>query len=111
LYALLMSMRPLVSVIGDPLAVLPTELDLSAYREALASEDDGGFGVARFMRNSLVVSLGTTVLAVACSTLGAYAAVRLRFLGRDQVNGVFLAVYLFPGIVLAVPLFVFFSRI
>ncbi|WP_449289417.1 carbohydrate ABC transporter permease [Nocardiopsis chromatogenes] len=63
------------------------------------------------MRNSASVAAWTTVLTVACSVLGAYAAVRLRFFGRDTVNGFFLAVYLFPGIVLAVPLFVLFSRV
>jgi len=41
----------------------------------------------------------------------AYAAVRLQFFGRRAVNAMFLAVYLFPGIVLAVPLFVMMSRI
>ena len=42
---------------------------------------------------------------------GAYAISRLEFFGRRQVSALFLAVYLFPAILLAVPLFVFFSAI
>jgi multiple sugar transport system permease protein len=42
---------------------------------------------------------------------GSYAVSRLRFFGRRQVSGMFLAVYLFPSILLAVPLFAFFTRV
>jgi multiple sugar transport system permease protein len=42
---------------------------------------------------------------------GSYAVSRLRFMGRRQVHFLFLTVYLFPSIVLAIPLFVFFTRI
>ena len=41
---------------------------------------------------------------------GAYAISRLRFFGRRQVSALFLAVYLFPAILLAIPLFVIFTR-
>lgn len=113
LYGALLSVRPLASVVNEPLRLLPSldEIDFSSYPTALRDESEGGFGLARFMRNSAGVAVGTVVLAIACSVLGAYAAVRLRFLGRRSVNAMFLAVYLFPGIVLAVPLFVMMSRI
>jgi multiple sugar transport system permease protein len=42
---------------------------------------------------------------------GAYAVSRLKFFGQRQVSVLFLAVYLFPSILLAVPLFVFFTQI
>ena len=42
---------------------------------------------------------------------GSYAVSRLRFVGRRQVHFLFLAVYLFPTILLAIPLFVLFTRL
>jgi multiple sugar transport system permease protein len=42
---------------------------------------------------------------------GAYAVSRLEFFGRRQISGLFLGVYFFPAILLAIPLFVFFTRI
>ena len=45
------------------------------------------------------------------SILGAYAVARLDFFGRRQVDFLFLSVYLFPPILLAIPLFVAFSRL
>jgi multiple sugar transport system permease protein len=64
-----------------------------------------------FMANSAAVALGTVALTLAIALPGAYAISRLRFFGSRQISVLFLAVYLFPAILLAVPLFVFFTRI
>jgi multiple sugar transport system permease protein len=112
LYAVFLSVRPLSEVIADPLDVLPVDgIQLDTYARALRSEDDDGYGLARFMLNSFLLASAATVLTVASSTLGAYAAVRLRFYGRDAVNAFFFAIYVFPAIVLAVPLFVMFNQL
>ena len=113
LYTVLLSIRPLSSIVNEPLQFIPSlsEVDFTSYLRAVASESSNGYGLGRFMANSLLVALGTTILSVGFSALGAYAAVRLRFLGRDTVNGFFLGIYVLPAIVLAVPLFVMFSRI
>jgi multiple sugar transport system permease protein len=112
LYGFMLSLRPYTSVVQDPLDLLPSldEIDLSGYTTALLDVDQGGFGLGRFAVNSLVVALGTVVLSIVVSILGAYAAARLRFTGRKAVGGIILAVYLFPGIVLSVPLFVLLAR-
>lgn len=113
IYGILLSVRPLNQVINNPLQIIPPldQFDFSSYTTALKSTASGGYGIGQFMGNTVGVAVATTLLAVLFSTLGAYAAVRLRFFGRNTVNALFLAVYLFPGIVLAVPLFVLFSRI
>lgn len=111
-YMLLLSVRPLQAVLQDPLGVpSPSELNLEAYRRVVASPEDGGYGLLSFFGNSLIVALGSVVLTVLFSVLGAYAATRLRFPGKNVVNVSFFAVYMFPGIVMAIPLFVLFSRL
>ena len=57
-----------------------------------------------------MIALASVVLTLLVSILP-YAIARLQFFGRRQVNFLFLAVYLFPAILLAIPLFVFFTRI
>jgi multiple sugar transport system permease protein len=113
LYALFLSVRPLSEVISNPLSVFPTDggVQLDTYSRVLRSEDDGGYGLGQFMLNSFVLAGSATVLTIASSTLGAYAAVRLQFRGRDTINAFFFAIYVFPSIVLAVPLFVMFSQL
>ncbi|GAA3025705.1 hypothetical protein GCM10010448_04440 [Streptomyces glomeratus] len=56
------------------------------------------------------MSLGTVVLTLLAAVPGAYAVSRLKFFGHRQVSALFLAVYLFPASLLAVPLFVIFAK-
>ncbi len=112
-YMVLLSFRSLSGLLRDPgaLWVSPGEIDLSTYTDVLASVDAGGQGFGVFLRNSALVSLGTVALSLLVAIPGAYAVSRLEFFGRRQVSALFLAVYFFPAILLAVPLFVFFTRI
>ncbi|HYI50722.1 MAG TPA: carbohydrate ABC transporter permease [Microbacterium sp.] len=112
-YMVLLSFRTLGSLLADPgaLWVSVEELDLSTYIDVLAPVSDGGQGFIVFMRNSLIVALSTVVLTLLVAIPGAYAVSRLNFFGRRQVSGLFLTVYFFPAILLAVPLFVFFTQI
>jgi multiple sugar transport system permease protein len=112
-YMGLLSLRPLDRVLQDPgaLWVGPSEWDLGSYVTVLTPGGAGGQGFLQFMANSAIVAFGTVVLTLLIALPGAYAVSRLRFFGRRQVSVLFLAVYLFPSILLAVPLFVFFTRI
>jgi multiple sugar transport system permease protein len=112
-YTVLLSIRSLDEVVQDPgaLWVPPTEWVLDSYRSVVASPESGGQGFLIFMRNSGIIALSTVALTLLVSLPGAYAVSRLEFFGRRQISGLFLAVYLFPSILLAVPLFVFFTRV
>ncbi|MGY1601334.1 carbohydrate ABC transporter permease [Geodermatophilus sp. SYSU D00815] len=112
-YMVLLSVRDLSSLVQDPGRLWPTlqELTVSTYREVLTPTDDGGQGFLGFIRNSGLIALGTVAVTLAFAILGSYAIARLQFPGRRKVSVLFLAVYLFPSILLAVPLFVFFTRI
>ena len=61
----------------------------------------GRTGLPVFIRNSAVIALSTVALTLLVALPGAYAVSRLEFFGRRQVSGLFLAVYLFPSILLA----------
>ena len=112
-YMVMLSFRPLDSVLQDPGALWPSwgEIDLDTYKEVLTPTADGGQGFLTFIKNSLLVAVGTVVLTLIVSIPGAYAVSRLEFFGRRQIGALFLGVYFFPAILLAIPLFVFFTRI
>jgi multiple sugar transport system permease protein len=112
-YMVLLSFRPLQSLLQDPGALWPSggEIELSTYTDVLKSTADGGQGFLTFIRNSLLVAVGTVALTLLIAIPGAYAVARLEFFGRRQIGAVFLGVYFFPAILLAIPLFVFFTRI
>ncbi|SCG48138.1 carbohydrate ABC transporter permease [Micromonospora zamorensis] len=110
-YMLVLSVRPIERLLLDPGALVVGfgELTVATYAEVLKATDDGGQGFLTFIRNSSLVAVAATVLTLLVAIPGAYAVARLRFFGRRQVDFLFLAVYLFPSIVIAIPLFVVFS--
>jgi multiple sugar transport system permease protein len=110
-YMVVLSLRRLDEVIQRPALLWPGSVDVSTYVAVLASPDVGGQGFLVFLRNSAVIALLTVAVTLLAAIPGAYAISRLEFFGRRQVSALFLAVYLFPAILLAVPLFVFFSAV
>jgi multiple sugar transport system permease protein len=113
LYMLLLSVRPIDQLLQNPGRVWagPAEWTVQTYNEVLTSTDSGGQGFLRFLANSAIVATATTLLTLLVSIPGAYAVTRLQFVGRRQVHFLFLSVYLFPAILLAIPLFVLFTRL
>jgi multiple sugar transport system permease protein len=113
LYMLLLSVRPIDQLLQNPGQVWagPAEWTVQTYKEVLTSTDSGGQGFLRFLANSAIVAAATTLLTLLVSIPGAYAVTRLQFVGRRQVHFLFLSVYLFPAILLAIPLFVLFTRL
>ena len=112
-YMFMLSLRSIESVALDPgaLFVALKDATLDAYRNALGSVDSGGQGFLIFLRNSGLIAVASVIASLLVAIPGAYAIARLEFFGRRQVHSLFLAVYLFPSILLAIPLFVLFTRI
>ena len=58
-----------------------------------------------WFRNSLIVSIGTSLLGVVIAIPAGYAFSRYKFTGRDVSMFAFLLVQMFPGIIIIVPYF------
>lgn len=113
-YMVLLSFRPIQGLLRNPGSLMPNwELvrSMQTYIDVLKPVGQGGQGFYIFVRNSLGVSLVTTVLTLIIAILAAYAATRLEFRGKRGINWSILLVYMLPAIVLAIPLFVLFSRL
>jgi multiple sugar transport system permease protein len=85
---------------------IPGALRWEAYKELF---DYWKFGAN--ILNSMKVAIPTSIIAVILSTLGAYAVARLRFRGKEVLLNGILLVYLFPGILLIIPLFAMVAQI
>ncbi len=90
---------------------IPSELRLDAFRELFdpANPSFQNFGVN--ILNTLRVSIPTALIAVFLAVLGAYAIARLKFKGKDLLLNGILIVYLFPGVLLIIPLFAMLAQI
>lgn len=67
-------------------------------------------GFPPFIANSLLLALLTVSLTLLLAIPAAYAITRLQFGGRNVMSAGILLIYMFPAIVLAIPLFVVFTR-
>jgi multiple sugar transport system permease protein len=112
-YMVELSLVPIEQVLLHPdrLWVPVQNLTLQTYAEVLKPQEDGGQGFAQFMMNSALVAIAAVIITLLVSIPGSYAVSRLRFFGRRQISALFLAVYLFPTIIIAIPLFVGFSAL
>lgn len=114
IYMIGLSFKPISELFRNPGGFLPSWSDianLETYREVLRPTDQGGQGFFTFIKNSAIVAFITMGVTVGLAIFAAYAAARLRFSGKKMVTWVILIVYLFPAVVIAIPLFVLFSRL
>ncbi len=102
------SLKPLIILATNPLDLWLTleEITLKAYKEIWFQ-----FRFDRYFANSAYVSSLTVLLTVAFAILGAYTIARLRFRGRAFLSRSILIIYMFPAIVIAVPMYAIYTRI
>jgi len=82
----------------------PHEPTLAGYGALFAGRQlPVGFG--RLLLNSLVVAGCSTAISVAVAVLAAYATARLRFPGRNFASGAIFAAYMFPSVVMFLPVY------
>ena len=70
-----------------------------------------GKGILNSIKNSLIVSLVTTVYVVAVSTLSSYILARCRFKGKTMLMALILGVSMFPQMVVVGPIFNMFYKL
>lgn len=94
------------------LSPIPTAVSAEHYVGVINTiAADGSWLFGRQLLNSLVVSSATAFVGCAMATSAAYALSRFRFPGREGGMDAFLVTQMFPGVVLAVPLYVILDRL
>jgi multiple sugar transport system permease protein len=85
----------------------PSDPTLDNFRTAFDTSLGNEFG--RALVNSTIISVSTTVIALAVGVFAAYALVRLDFSGKYWVLGLIISASMFPPVALVTPLFQLFT--
>jgi multiple sugar transport system permease protein len=111
-YMVMLAIHDNQDVVLHPFGILLPlgRLAVAPFSTVLSSSSSGGQGFVPFIENSLFLAALTVAGTLVVAVPGAYALARYIFPGRTLISGAFLVVYLFPSILLAIPLFVFFTR-
>jgi multiple sugar transport system permease protein len=112
LWIMLTAFRPNVEVMARPPVWVPT-LTLANFAAMFGLRPDVGLGlpVGHYVRNSLVVSVTSTALALLIGTAGGYAFARYRFRAKGALFIGFMLSRTIPGVALSLPLFILWSRL
>jgi len=89
-----------------PPTFIPEEMTLTNFKLLFMRTE-----FASYFRNSVVVALFTTLISASSASLGAYSITRFKYKGQNLIRYFILSIYMFPPILLAIPLFVFITKI
>ncbi|MEX3010479.1 carbohydrate ABC transporter permease [Hoeflea sp. TYP-13] len=87
-------------------SVLPGPLTLEYYSNLLELTN-----YPSQLANSLIVALSTVAVTMFFSVIIAYAVTRQRIRGKKLIVGSMLYAYMFPPLLLAIPMYTFFTKI
>jgi multiple sugar transport system permease protein len=111
LWIVLSSLRPTVEIMAKPPVWIPQAVSLDAYINMFSGVGKGGIPVVDYFRNSLIISVTSTALAIVIGMAGGYAFARYRFRGKSSLFLGLMLTRTVPGIALSLPLFFVYAHL
>lgn len=101
------SLRSDVDLYSSSVTLFPQAFTLEHYGKILSASST----FSTQLKNSVIVSAATTIVAIVFGSMAGYALTRLRFFGRAALARTLIYAYLAPGTMLFIPLFVMMSSL
>lgn len=124
IWALSTSLKPAKDVMATPPRVIPKEVTFANYRNLITGKEqyyraDQSYvpstaapqHFVSWFGNSVLVSLGSTLISIVISTLAAYSITRFRYTGRRLIPYFSLLGYMIPSIILVFPMFLVMAQL
>src|SRR5918992_6049003 len=100
------SFKPNEEAVGFPPTFLPKDPTLDNYAFVLTDPS-----LVRSLINSFAVSIGSTALSVAVSSLGGYAFARFDFKGKNVIMSTILGLFMIPVVINIIPLYTMLANL
>lgn len=105
-WVLVSSFKPTPELLSLRPTLVPHRFTLEHYRNLFRQVDFLGY-----YRNSLIVASITAFVTALAAAFAAYSVYRCRYPGRKVLFRLFLISYIFPKILLLIPLYIMFAKI
>ena len=90
----------------------PSAVSFENFESVIGTTNSSGVWLfGRQLFNSLIVSVLTAAVGVVLSCTAGYAMSRFAFPGRDAGMSFFLVTQMFPGVVMAIPLYILMEKL
>jgi ABC-type glycerol-3-phosphate transport system permease component len=106
LWMVISSVKPAKELFTSPPRMIPDSFTLDWYRTVIFESS-----APRLFLNSFLIAMGTTLLCITGGTLAAYSVTRFDFPGKRTFLMGALVSYIFPAIVMFVPLYLIMSAL
>ena len=100
IWVLSTSLKPNTEAISFPPKLLPEAPTIENYLFVLTDP-----ALARSLVNSFIISIGSTALSVAVSSLAGYAFARFEFKAKNVIMSVILGLFMIPIVINIIPLY------
>lgn len=67
--------------------------------------------IARYLLNSVIIAVSTTLIAILIATLCAYSLTRFKFSGSKIISRAYIFIYLIPKVVMLIPIYIIMNRL
>ena len=91
---------------NQPAPLLPPNLSLENFESLILQSD-----FLQYYINSIVVAIGAVLVSTTFATLGGYGLTRIEIPMKKSFARLILFGYMFPAILLAIPMFIFWRRL
>ncbi|OEF98983.1 ABC transporter permease [Vulcanibacillus modesticaldus] len=102
LWILSTSFKPYEEVFSTTVNFIPDNFTIENYIYVFTK---GNYIFFKWIKNSAIVAIATTIFGVFLSTTAAYALSRFKFIGHKPIMYMFLVTQMFPGALLLIPLY------
>jgi multiple sugar transport system permease protein len=100
IWMVLTSVKPQTELFRIPASFWPERITFEHYQTLF---EDTPF--LKYLRNSIILSVTTTVTVIVVAVMGAYSLTRFAYRGREKLAVLVLFTYLLPSVVLVLPLY------
>jgi multiple sugar transport system permease protein len=94
------SFKPQTELFRIPATFWPERITLEHYQTLF-----DGTPFLKYLRNSIILSISTTITVIVVAVMGAYSLTRFAYRGREKLAVLVLFTYLLPSVVLVLPLY------
>lgn len=106
------SVAPSKDIFQKNISLLPASVSFDNYIKVWFSEDfASNLKFKRYLLNSFLVAGIATFLSILVGVFGGYSLARFRYRGRETIANSILLIYMFPPIILIIPLMIFISKL
>lgn len=105
-WGFLSTIRPSRELFSWPPAIIPSEITFESYNSLFETTE-----FATYFSNSLQTAVLAMIFTLVIAIPASYAVTRYEFHGRRWITNLSTIIYMFPLVLLGLPLFVIFSQI